>query len=119
MKGDKFDDEDASYTEKFDNLCFDKGGQKPADINGKSSPKDRFLLLIDCLLPILRRKFTQDEIDFMLAYRANRGDRYLTANAMDIAPKTVDGHRTCIMKKIHKLSRVLIRFLGLGNDSNT
>ncbi|MFH0888068.1 MAG: hypothetical protein V1871_02530 [Planctomycetota bacterium] len=105
------DNEEQSYTEKFDNFCFDSNAKKPSEINERCSRKDRLLVLVDCLVPILRRQFTQDEIDFMIAYRANRGDRLLTANALDIAPKTVDNYCTNLITKITKISRLLIKLL--------
>ncbi|MEW6027381.1 MAG: DUF2059 domain-containing protein [Planctomycetota bacterium] len=41
--------------------------------------RDRLLMLVGCLLPILRRTFTDDEIDFMIAFRASMGKRHNTA----------------------------------------
>ncbi|MEW6026444.1 MAG: hypothetical protein AB1599_04025, partial [Planctomycetota bacterium] len=54
------------------NWCFDQNGQKPADLPQHLHPKrDRLLMLVGCLLPILRRTFTDDEIDFMCITTTN------------------------------------------------
>ncbi len=111
---DKENDRDQSYTEKFENRCFDQHARKPSDLPPSSSKHDRILVLIDCVLPIVRKRFTREEIDFMISFRSNRGDRNLTAFALDIEPDTVDYYQKTVLAKMEKLAKLLLRLLKMS-----
>ncbi|MBI4712768.1 MAG: hypothetical protein HY762_05645 [Planctomycetes bacterium] len=104
-------DDEQSESERFENQCFDQGGKKPPELPPSSSKKDRILVLIDCVLPIVRRYFSDDEIDFMIAFRASRGNVNLTAHAMDKELPTVYYYQNTVLTKMEKLAKLLIRLL--------
>lgn len=113
MSGKEYD-KDQSYTERFENRCFDQHARKPSDLPPSDSRHDRLLVLIDCVLPIIRKLFTRTEIDFMISFRSNKGDRNLTAYALDIDVDTVDYHQKTVLAKMERLARLLVRLLKMS-----
>jgi hypothetical protein len=101
------------FGDKFDNLCFDHNGQKPADLPPRIlKGTERFLPLAECLLRILGEHFTRRERDFLIAFVTAKGDRVQISGVMHIGLRTVDAYRIIIVRKLKRMTRYLVMIMN-------